>query len=118
MPTEMLPVKLSQDELFQRGTELASQTEKLVAMKAEHKDQKAAMKRREDELEKSVKQLAKVRDSGYEDRPVEVTDTPDLERRVMVRIRRDDGTIVIERPMTENEVAEARQTKIPMTRMN
>lgn len=101
--TKSLPVRLSQDELRERGDTLASVIQDLNTEQKRQTDQKAQMKAKLSELEARQTQLAITISRREEDREVMVDTWYDYERGTVSEVRRDTGEEIASRRMTDDE---------------
>lgn len=108
--TRTLPVKLSQDELRERGDTLASVIQDLNTEQKRQTDQKAQMKAKLSELEARQTQLAIMISRREEDREVVIDVWHDFERGTVSEVRRDTGEELHSRHMTDEE----RQRSLPI----
>ena len=111
--TEELPCKLTKREVYQRGREMARTSIELARHEAEAKEQIAELKAKAKELDKEHKRLARIVDSGEENRLVDCyqrayVDQPN-QRFEVETVRIDTGEVVRVRPMDPNERNDALQ---------
>lgn len=106
MNTRMLPVRLTSEELRERGAELAGDVTKLRTKEEEAKEEAKARKKEIDKVKGRVIDLARVVSEKREDRPVEVIERFDVVGRLVLEIRTDTGEQIGSRPMTPAEFAE------------
>lgn len=103
MDTQMLPVKLTDEEIKTR----AQEQQKLIQEHDEVELQRASisksMKEQMEDLQLRVRKLKRAIESGTELRPVEVEERPDYEASKMDTYRLDTGEFVSSRPMEEGE---------------
>lgn len=103
MPTQNLPVHLTTDELLTRAEGLAKAITERDVHVAAAKAAASSAKAKTDLLEKEVSRLATIVKERREDRPVDVTDIRNWERRTIDTIRLDTGEVVGYRSMTAAE---------------
>ena len=113
MKTMDLECDLTPLEREQAGEQLSTRIDEKLQLMASHKESKAAMKRKEDELEAEIKRLAKAHKTGKELRPVFTEERPDLRRSVVEVFRTDTGELVTTRPLSQDEINKIRQGTIP-----
>lgn len=101
--TELLPVKLTDPELIDRGSHLAKVEDDLGALDRREADAKAEFKAQRSKLEGVRHALAGVVRDRQEMRPVILEMFADYEQGVVEYIRTDLGEIVRDRPMGEAE---------------
>lgn len=106
----ILPVKLHEDELRDRGDKLAAVIQDLNAEESRQVDQKAQMKARLSELDARKTQLAIVISRREEDRDVAVDVFANYVGGLVEVVRRDTGEVISKRRMTEEE----RQQPLPV----
>jgi uncharacterized DUF497 family protein len=111
--TRSLPCPLSELELAARAHQLAKTALDMVALDIRKKAAAAAFKEEHELLNSQAKQLAREVHSRHEMREVEVGYVHDDIRLVVETIRADTGEIIGSRPMTVDEVKDARQAKLP-----
>lgn len=108
--TRHLPVRLTSDELLDRGTRLSAVIQDFNAEENRQIDMKTQMKARLTELDAKKTQLAIVIGRREEDRDVSCDVFADYERLVIDTVRQDTGEVVNTRKMTEEE----RQRALPI----
>lgn len=113
MKTETLLVQLTDDERDKVAEELSAGVDMLVKLKADNRARRKSMKEAEDKLDIEIQRLAEVHRTGKESRAVEVVERTDPDRAVRETIRMDTGEVIRRRVLTEQELFEARQPKIP-----
>jgi len=103
-----LPVLLTEEEVLQRGRDLAlqlrevatleaDQAQQLRDMKARHKADMRAAKREQDKLQEAV-------NDGREDRPVTCVHLADFARGICTTVRADTSAVVATRRLRDDEV--------------
>lgn len=102
--TRVLPVKLNNDELRERGDSLAQVIQDLNTEERRQVDIKAQMKARLSELEARQTQLAITISRREEERDVTVDIYHDFERLKVETVRRDTGETIHRREMTQDEL--------------
>lgn len=107
--TRSLPVKLREDELRDRGDQLASVIQDLRAEEDRQVDAKAHMKARLAELDAKKTQLAIVISRREEPRNVDVEVWHDYARFMVETVRTDTGETIHTRRMEDHE----KQMKLP-----
>lgn len=107
--SRLLPVRLTPDELLDRGSSLAAVIQDIDSEERRQTDQKAQMKARLAELDARRTQLAVVIGRKEEDRYVEVQIFNHYDRGVVDVVRVDTGETVSSRRMTDEE----RQQRLP-----
>lgn len=105
-----LPVRLFEEELLKKGTELAQTVQDIATEEDRQTDIKAQMKARLAELEGRRTNLAITISRREEHRDVEVDIFFDFQRGVVEDVRRDTGEAVSRRVMSESE----RQQHLPI----
>lgn len=103
METRMLPVCLNEVELLTKAALLSAKVQELATEEDDQKDAKAAMKKRLDDLNRDITDIAKIVREKAEPRPVEVHESKNYARRIVEVVRVDTGEVVDSRPMTEQE---------------
>lgn len=101
--TRVLPVRLTGDELLDRGASLAAVIQDIDSEERRQNDQKAQMKARLAELDARRTQLAIVIGRKEEDRDVEVQVFNDYDKGTVEVVRVDTGEAVSRRRMTDEE---------------
>lgn len=107
--SRMLPVRLSEQELRERGDQLASITQDVTTEQQRQADTKAQMKARLTELEARRTQLAITISRRAEDREVLVTLRLDYRAGRASEVRNDTGEEILTRQITDAE----RQRHLP-----
>jgi hypothetical protein len=107
--SRMLPVRLSEPELRERGDQLASVTQDVTTEQQRQTDMKAQMKARLSELEARRTQLAITISRREEDREVLVTLRFDYRGGRVTEVRNDTGEEIVARQITDAE----RQRNLP-----
>ena len=108
--TMILPVKLQDKEIKERGETLA---ELLRSIGEKEADKAMAAKEASNEIKKLEAEVGVVADAirtGQEDREVEIERRPDYDRNVVEIVRVDTGEVVV----TEELKDEDRQTNLGM----
>ena len=108
-----LPVKLTEAEMLERSRELANEVHAHDAAQERQKESAKAHKNTVDTHEAKIRSLSRVVSSGEEHRPVECEWQADAGLRTLKLVRRDLGTVVRSRPMSDEEVMEASQGAFP-----
>jgi hypothetical protein len=103
MDTRMLPVRLNEEELLTKASLLSTKVHELAIEEDDQKDAKAAMKKRLDDLNREITDVARIVREKVEPRPVEVHESKNYARRIVEIVRVDTGEVVDSRPMTEQE---------------
>jgi hypothetical protein len=111
MPTRMLPVKLTEDELLQRGKIAAEAIEKKASLKDGLKNAAAVFRGKIKLQDEIINKLSHQISTGEEDREVEVKIKKDHENKRYMEVREDTGEVTVDRAMTPGEL----QTEIPFT---
>jgi hypothetical protein len=105
-----LPVRLTDEELLKKGSDLATAVQDIATEEGRQVDIKASMKAKLAEIEARRTQLAIAVSRKEEHRDVEVDIFHDYQRAVVQDIRRDTGEVLSTRVMSEEE----RQIGLPM----
>jgi plasmid stabilization system protein ParE len=108
-----LEVELTASERQEAAEQLSARIDEKLQIMAQHKEQKAAMKRKEDALEDEIKRLAKAHKTGKELRAVPIDERQDIRRGVVEVYRMDTDELVTRRPLSEDERNRIRQGTIP-----
>lgn len=108
--TRELPVKLTQDELRERGDALAATIQNENTEERRQADQKKQMKARLTELQARRTQLAITISRREEERDVTVDVWHDYDALKVETVRRDTGECIHKREMTQEEL----QRPLPM----
>jgi len=103
MKTQMLPVKLTDDELLQKGEELADAHEELVEANGELKKNQDYLKNRIKGIQADISDLIRALKNKTEDREVDCEERPDYESGNMQTVRLDTGEVVYTRPLIDSE---------------
>lgn len=98
---ELLPVKLTDDQVRDRGRELAQRVEGRTSEIADQKTQRDRMKKDIEDLDGDIARLSRVVRSGEEDQFVAVESR--LEGEMVVSVRTDTGEQLRSRQATESE---------------
>lgn len=104
MDTMLLPVKLTDKELLERGTKLAELSYQMGKVDDEKKSSMSSFKAQLDTLEEEAKDVARELRSKTAYRAVEVISRKDYKRAVEETIRQDTREIVNTRPLTPAEL--------------
>lgn len=107
MRTELLPVKLTEDELLYRGDELAKLTSDIESLEDEAKGVAAGYKEQIKTKKADASRLALVIQIKSENRDVEVSERPDYTRKRIDMVRLDTGAVYNSRPMSITDQQEA-----------
>jgi hypothetical protein len=107
--SRMLPVRLVESELRERGDQLASVTQDVTTEQQRQSDMKAQMKARLSELEAKRTQLAITISRREEDREVLVTLRFDYRAGRVTEVRNDTGEELLTRHISDEE----RQRNLP-----
>jgi hypothetical protein len=107
--SRLLPVRLSEPELRERGDQLASVVQDVTTEQQRQTDMKAQMKARLSELEAKRTQLAITISRREEDREVLVTLRFDYRAGRVTEVRSDTGEEILVRHLTDDE----RQRNLP-----
>lgn len=104
MLTEILPVKLTETEIRERGIKLAGVLQDIGKEETAKKDAASAAKSRIDLLETEATKIAFAIRAGQEDREIQVEEQKDYEAQEVRTARLDTGEIVHRRAMTPKEL--------------
>lgn len=102
--TRSLPVKLTEDELRERGDSLAAVIQDINAEENRQVDMKTQMKARITELDAKQTQLAITISRREEYRDVTVDVYHDFDKLKVETVRRDTGECIHRREMTQEEL--------------
>ena len=102
--TRSLPVKLTDNELRERGDELAATIQNVNTEERRQADQKTQMKARLTELQARQTQLAITISRREEERDVTVDVYHNYEALKVETVRRDTGEAIHRREMTQEEL--------------
>lgn len=105
-----LPVRLTEEELLKKGSELAATVQDIASEESRQQDIKSQLKAKLAELEARRSNLAITVSRKEEHRDVEVDIFHDYQRGVVEDVRRDTGETISRRVMNEEE----RQRALPM----
>lgn len=108
--TRLLPVRLTDDDLRDRGRALAQVCDDIASERARHDSIKTELKARLAKLEADRAVLSALIRRGDEERDVEVITVADYARAVAVEIRTDTNDTLRERPLEMSE----RQPTLPL----
>ena len=111
--TLALPVKLTEIEHMERARELAAEVTAHDEAEDVRKAVAASHKAKVDTHATKIRLLSRVVAAGEEHRPVECEWQADAGLRTLKLVRRDLGTVVRSRPMSDEEVMEASQGAFP-----
>jgi hypothetical protein len=103
MQTRSLPVKLTDDELLIRGSELSASVQKLADLERDKKAVDAQLKKDIDEADSESQRLAKIARNKEEYREVEVMDIKNMERLTMDTVRLDTRQVIAYRDLQGHE---------------
>ncbi len=98
-----LPVKLTEDELLAKASELASARANWEALKEESKESAAGYRERIADLDDDISKLSTEVRTKEELRDVEIDERPDFARNVIETFRVDTFKLVSTRVMTADE---------------
>lgn len=101
--TKKLPVRLSDDEVIERGKQLVENIRKTGKAESEREAENKKRKAEIEALELITSKLVDIVEKGEEDRDVECELKKDFERGVVTVVRLDTGEVVETRPMTPDE---------------
>ena len=101
--SKLLPCKLSNEELLERGQQLGAVTQDIADEEARQVSIKQELKARLTELESQRMQLATQITRREEMREVEIVPERDYTLAKYYEIRQDTGEVVKERPLTPEE---------------
>jgi uncharacterized FlaG/YvyC family protein len=111
-----LPVLLTDDEIAERGKQVAKAVEMGAALKEERKNQTAKLTGDIKLQGEIVRRLSRAIASGHDEKEVECTVNKDFGRKEVTVIRDDTGEIVDVRPMTPDEQQETLFPPKPKTK--
>jgi hypothetical protein len=111
--TRSLPCTLSERELAERRDKLAGLVGEIVKVEAEKKIATSTFAERLKELGGAAREAAKQIRDRSEYRQVEVSERHDPVRFCVDTYREDTGELVETRPMTDGEIANAKQLMLP-----
>lgn len=104
IPTESLPVPLTDDEIRFRGVEVAHLLAAISKLENKAKRKAQAYKQRIDETKKQLAQLADQINSRQEYREIQVEEQKDYTRKIVETLRLDTYAVIRTRPMNANEL--------------
>lgn len=107
--TEMLPVRLTDEEVQKKGEALAASLTTLAALREERKEAVAAMKGVERKTEEGIDDMRRAITDRSERRPVSCVERADVDAALWRAYRLDTDEQFRTRVMESNEVAERRQ---------
>lgn len=102
--TKWLPVRLTKDELLDRGrlmSERIKEREEQEKLKAEATREFARVIKN---LTGEIAQLSTCISSGEEPRPVECSEYPDLKRKERIVTRLDTGEVIQTKPLSQDDL--------------
>lgn len=114
--TQNLPVKLTQEEIKERGKQLAKTLAEKQVQEAERKHANDVFKGKISALESRAEDLARVVNNGIEYREVEVFEEPNLSDGVMRIYRRDTGELVDTKTLNQEEIRRLAQRELQLER--
>lgn len=100
---ELLPVKLTDDELLAYGCELAREERVLAELQERRKEVTQNIRAEMGEHQARIRKLSRFVESGEEPREVECEELWDYRQGKLVVTRLDTGVVVTERPLTPEE---------------
>ena len=103
MPTQSLPVKLTDDELIIRGNELSAHVQDLEEVAGRKKLAMNSFKEEIEKVEELIQSVARVVRKREEYREVEVREVKNMERLTMGTIRLDTMEVVSYRDLKGHE---------------
>jgi hypothetical protein len=106
METRKLPVKLTEDEITQRGRGMAKFESDRIKLMESKKAAAADFKAKIDLCGESLSKLSRAIETGEEDRDVECEWNKDFVRKVADLVRMDTGEVVETRPLDADELQE------------
>jgi hypothetical protein len=104
--TRTLPVRLTEDEITQRGRAIAKFVKDQTEIEEAKKTAMSGFKEKLDVCAESIGKLSRSITTGEEDREVECHWNKDFGRRVADLIRNDTGEVVETRPLSADEMQE------------
>lgn len=110
--TKDLDISLSDEEVADRGERLARAVAERKTVEEEKAKATRAFAERLKAIDLRVLQLTNAVNDRKEARPVLVSDRADLRRLLIETYRHDTGAVIDSRPMTQDELEEARQMNI------
>ncbi len=116
--TRFLNVPLTQDEMRQRGEQLADIIKERDELALEQKKERDAMKEAMETVEGRIRHLASVVNARVEERSVQVEIRYSTTLHMIEEVRTDTGEVVKTRTPTEDDKVRAaaeQQTRIPGT---
>lgn len=111
---EDLPCKLTEGEWKERATSLAHKHRELGEFQERAKLVKKELKEDEDKLQISIDKLGEIVRTNHELRAVEVREEMNVGREIIEVIRQDTGEFVRSRPLSQAELQDLRQGKLPL----
>lgn len=118
MPTEKLPVQLSQEERNMKARNVAALLKRYSELESAAKSAAASYKDQLKELRTEIDRDAEAAHNGYEERDVDLRNEPDPETFQVRIVRADTGEVVRTRDMTTEEMRAARQQNLPLNDQN
>jgi len=111
--TVMLPCVLTEAEIADRAAMMARLVLDEQVLETKKKIAMDGFKEELDHVAGDIRRLAQAVRDRSERRQVEISYHHDVDRYVVATIRQDTGEIVTTRPMTAEEMADAKQGKLP-----
>jgi hypothetical protein len=108
-----LPVKMSSEEQATAALELARTCAELRDLKVEKDQVYAAWRKRIKDYDGRVSHAVEQVNKGLQTAEVEIEESYDLEREEATLTRLDTGEVIEVRPMTQDEIEQARQLELP-----
>lgn len=112
-----LPVRLTREELQERGAQLAATALEVARLKEAAKAKQRELKNAIDTKKEDAAKLARIVHSRSEDRLVSCVEVDDRARMMVETHRLDTGDVVDSRPMSDRERAEALQGLLTFERV-
>jgi hypothetical protein len=113
METRKLPVKLTEDEITQRGRGMAKFESDRSALEESKKATADEFKAKINLCSESMGRLSRSINTGHEDRDVECEWIKNFARKVADLVRNDTGEVVETRPLDADELQEKLFPKAP-----
>ena len=104
--TRYLPVKLTEDEITERGRTIAERLKKKSGLEAEKAGITRSFGEQIKDINGEIKALSDSISKGEELRPVKCSERLDTANKTYRLRRNDTGEIVEERPMTKGELSD------------
>lgn len=114
MPTETLPVMLSQEERNMKARNVTALLKQCREIEMKAKSAAAAYKEEMKELRTKIDEESEKAHQGYEEREVEVKNVPNADTFTIDIVRLDTEERVRSRPMTEDEMRATCQPSLPL----